>query len=102
MREAATSEDSGSGGVESQEEKVIMINDAARAIFEAKAARKICVELSEECAASLGGRNVALLNRSLYGARGAAMTWQEEAAKEMHRWGFSRGQYNPCLYKHTE
>ena len=43
-----------------------MINDVARAIFEAKAIRKICVELPEECAESLGGRNVALLSRSLW------------------------------------
>ena len=53
-----------------------MINDVARAFFEAKAIRKICVELPEECAESLGGRNVALLNRSLYGTRDAAMNWQ--------------------------
>ena len=69
MHEAATVEDNGRGGVGSQEEKVIMINDVARAFFEAKATRKICVELPEECAESLGGRNVALLNRSLYGTR---------------------------------
>ena len=50
-----------------------MINDVARAFFEAKAIRKICVELPEQCAESLGGRNVALLNRSLYGTRDAAM-----------------------------
>jgi len=30
------------------------------------------------------------------------MNWQEEVAKEMHRWGFRRGQYNPCLYSHAE
>ena len=45
---------------------------------------------------------MALLNRSLYGTRDAAMNWQEEVANEMHRWGFSRGQYNPCLYSHAE
>ena len=98
VHEAATVEESGIGGVGSQEEKVIMINDVARAFFEAKAIRKICVELPEECAESLGGRNVALLNRSLYGTRDAAMNWQEEVAKEMRQWGFNRGQYNPCLY----
>ena len=66
VHEAATVEDSGSHGVGSQEEKVIMIKDVVRTFFEAKATRKICVELPEECAESLGGRNVALLNRSLY------------------------------------
>ena len=85
VHEAATVEESGTGGVGSQEEKVIMIVDVARAFFEAKAIRKICVELPEECAESLGGRNVALLNRSLYGTRDAAMNWQEEVAKEMRQ-----------------
>ena len=84
VHEAATVDDSGSSEVGAPEEKVIIINDVARAFFEAKATRKICVELPEECAESLGGRNVALLNRSLYGTRGAAMNWQQEVAKEMH------------------
>ena len=26
------------------------------------------------------------------------MKWQEEIAREMARWGFKRGKYNPCLY----
>ena len=52
-REAATLDDSGSSEVGASEEKVIMINDVARASFEAKATRKICVELPEECAEAL-------------------------------------------------
>ena len=67
--EAATVDDSGSREAGALEEKVIMMNDVARACFEAKATRKICVELPEECAESLGGRNVAWLNRGLYGTR---------------------------------
>ena len=39
---------------------------------------------------------------SLYGTRDAAMNWQEEVAKEMRKWGFTRGQYNPCLYYHRQ
>ena len=101
VHEAATLEECGTGGVWSQEEKVTMINDFAGAFFEAKAIRKICVELPEERAEFLGGRNVALLNRSLNGTRDAAMNWQEEVAKEMYQWGFSRGHYNPCLYIYT-
>ena len=69
--EAATVEGSGIVGDGSQEEKVIMINDVARAFFEAKAIRKICVELPDECAESRGGRNVGLLKQSLYGTRDA-------------------------------
>ena len=78
-----------------------MINDVASAFFEAKAIRKICVELPEECAESLGGRNVALLNRSLYGTRDAAMNWQEEVAKEMRQWGFSRGLQHMSIYTYN-
>ena len=37
---------------------------------------------------------------SLYGTRDAAMNWQEEVAREMTRWGFRRGEYNPCPYHH--
>ena len=95
-------EGSGIVGDGSQEEKVIMINDVARAFFEAKAIRKIWVELPVECAESRGGRNVGLVRQSLYGTRDAAMNWQEEVAKEMGKWGFRRGQYNPCLYSHDE
>ena len=73
VHEAATVEGSGIVGDGSQEEKVIIINDVARAFFEAKAIRKICVELPDECAESCGGRNVGLLKQSLYGTRDAAM-----------------------------
>ena len=62
--EAATLDEHGSSEAGGSEEKVIMINDVARAFFEAKATRKICTE--QECAEALGGRNVALLNMSLY------------------------------------
>ena len=43
---------------------------------------------------------VSHLAMSLYGTRDAAMNWQEEVAKEMAKWGFKRGRYNPCLYWH--
>ena len=102
VNEAATVEGSGIVGDGSQDEKVILINDVARAFFEAKAIRKICVELPDKCAESRGGRNVGLLKQSLYGTRDAAMNWQEEVAKEMGKWGFRRGTYNPCLYAHDE
>ena len=37
---------------------------------------------------------------SLYGTRDAAMNWQEDVAREMIKWGFTRGRYSPCLYWH--
>ena len=97
VHEAATVE-----GEEEEQEKVIIVNDVARAFFEAKAIRKLCVELPSERAESCGGYNVGLLRQSLYGTRDAAMDWQEEVAREMKNLGFDRGQYNPCLYTSTE
>ena len=85
---------------EEEQEKVIMVNDVARAFFEATAIRKLCVELPAEFAECCGGHNVGLLRQSLYGTRDAAMNWQEEVARETRGWGFSRGQYNPCLHTH--
>ena len=49
VHEAATVE-----GEEEEQEKVIMVNEVARAFFEAKAIRKLCVELPSECAESCG------------------------------------------------
>ena len=82
--------------------KVIMINDVARAFFEAEATRPICVELPDECLTENERQQdtVGLLKMSLYGTRDAALNWQKEVAKEMKAWGFQRGAYNPCLYWH--
>ncbi len=84
------------------EEKVITINDVARAFFEAKATKKVCIELPDEdkTAEDVRKDNVGLLQMSLYGTRDAATNWQEEVAKDMLSWGFARGRYNPCLYYH--
>jgi hypothetical protein len=81
-----------------------MINGVARAFFEAKATRKVCIELPIEDRTQDDVNNdmVALLEMSLYGTRDAAMNWQEEVAKEMIKWGFTRGAYNPCVYHHRE
>ena len=79
-----------------------MINDVARAFFEAMATRPVCVELPEECEERDEGKNVGKLKMSLYGTRDAAMNWQEEVARQMKKWGFKRGKYNPCLYFHEE
>ena len=81
-----------------------MINDVARAFFEAKAMRTVCVELPFESLTEEDRKQdmVGLLKMSLYGTRDAATNWQNEVAKEMHKWGFKRGKYNPCLYWHKE
>ena len=79
--------------------KVLMINDVARAFFEAPDIRNICTEIPKEDLSDADKRHdkVRHLRMSLYGTRDAAMNWQEEVAKEMRRPGFSRGRYNPCL-----
>ena len=63
--------------------KVIMINDVARAFFEAPAVRNVCVELPKEDKSEADVRHdkVGHLRMSLYGTRDAAMNWQEEVAR---------------------
>ena len=80
--------------------KIIMVNDVARAFFEAPAVRNVCVELPDEdkSAEDVRKDQVGHLRMSLYGTRDAAMNWQEEVAREMIKLGFQRGEYNPCLY----
>ena len=82
--------------------KVLMINDVSRAFFEAPATRDICVELPKEDRTEPDVRHdkVGHLRMSLYGTRDASYNWQEEVAREMRKWGFRRGKYNPCLYFH--
>ena len=96
VSEAATRDEDDS------DEKIIMINDISRASFEAKATRSLCVELPEEDRTAEDRRfdRVGLLVMSLYGTRDAANNWQEEVARAMGRWGFTRTRYNPCLYMH--
>ena len=93
IHEAATIRDSDDTHL-----KAIMFNDVARAFFEAPAVRQVCVELPDEDRNSSDRSldKVGHLQMSLYGTRDAAMNWQEEVAKEMIRWGFRRGKYNPC------
>ena len=84
--------------------KVLMINDASRAFFEAPATRNICVEIPAEDKTDMDVRHdrVGHLRMSLYGTRDASTNWQEEVAREMNKRGFKRGRYNPCLYFHKE
>ena len=79
--------------------KVLMVNDVARAFFEAPATRNICVGIPKEDTTEADARHdkAGHQRMSLYGTRDAAMNWQEEVAKEMRRLGFRRGRYNPCL-----
>lgn len=95
LSDAATITDGGR-----HEPKVIMINDVARAFFEAPARRPVCVEILREAGAD--GTKVGKLRMSLYGARDAAANVQEEVKKFMIGCGFARATYNPSLYWHKD
>ena len=84
------------------EEKVVMLNDVARAFFEAPMRRKLCIELPEEDLEEGETREntVGLLLMSLYGTRDAATNFQNEVKKFMTQTGFAQGLYNPCVYYH--
>ena len=73
--------------------RAIMINDVARAFFEARARRKVCIELPAEDRnpQDMGKDLVGLLNMSLYGTRDAAKNWQEEVAATTKSWVFTQG-----------
>ena len=66
--------------VKGKDEKVMMIADVSRAFFEADAKRKIAVKLPEEALepGEDGKSVVGILRKSLYGARGAAINFQNE------------------------
>lgn len=88
------------------EEKVVMINDVARAFFEAPVRRTVCVELPAEAkgprGSALGSEvdAVGLLQMSLYGTRDAAANFQEEVRKTMVSMGFAQSRYSPSVYWH--
>ena len=67
------------------ERKVLMINDVARALFEAPMTRYFCVELPAEARTGKDDQedNVALLQMSLYGTRDVAATFQLEGKRLM-------------------
>ena len=85
-----------------ENDNVIMINDVARAFFEAPAHREICVELPMEVRTEEDERddNVGILEKSLYGTRDAAQNFQKEVRKLMKSIGFNAGGYNACTYYH--
>ena len=81
-------------------DKVVMLNDVARAFFEAPMKRLVCVELPREaCVEDAPGEdNVGLLQLTLYGTRDAAANFQEEVRLFMAREGFTQSRYSPQVY----
>ena len=76
-----------------------MVNDVARAFFEAPGGRVVCVELPPE-ARKPGLDEVGLLQKSLYGTRDASANFQAEVRKFMVNCGFTPSAYNPCVFFH--
>ena len=95
LSDAATTE-------KGQGEKVVMLNDVARAFFEAPMKRQVCVELPAEALSDgeTAAEIVGFLQLSLYGTRDAAANFQEEVRKFMQRAGFAQSRYSPQVYWH--
>ena len=94
ISQAATVAPTGSG-----ERRVIMINDVARAFFEAPATRAVCVRLPPEAAQAED--MVGVLQLSLYGTRDAAANFQNEVRRFMLGLGFSQSGYSPSIFHHA-
>lgn len=80
----------------------MMINNVARAFFEAPVQRQICIELLEEDLEGGEGAQdlVGMLEMSLYGTRDAAANFQAEVQRFMKGLGFKVGKYNACTFWH--
>ena len=87
-------------GREDWEDKVIMVNDVARAFFEAPMRRDICVELPAE--AGEGEDMVGHLIMSVYGTRDAAANFQEEVRSFMNKNKADQSKYSPGVFHNKE
>ena len=81
-----------------------MVNDVARAFFEADMKRDLCIELPWEALTEeeAGMDLVGYLVKSLYGTRDAAANFQGEVKKVMEAAKFTTGKYNVCTFHHKE
>ena len=78
-----------------------MINDIARAYFNAKLDRDLYVELPPEDREE-GQDLVGKLMLCLYGIQDAARCWQDLLAAHLKEVGFHRGTGHPCVFYHDE
>ena len=87
-------------GGEDWEGKVIMVNDVARAFFEAPMRRDLCFELPAE--ADEGEDIVGHLIMSLYGTRDASANFQEEVNSSMNKNKADQSKYSQSVYDNME
>ena len=78
-----------------------MINDVARAYFNARMDRLLYCELLEEDREA-GKDLVGRLDLCLYGIRDAARGWQECLANHLVHLGFRQGVSHTCVFMHEE
>ena len=78
-----------------------MINDIARAYFNAKIDRDLYVELPPEDRVE-GEDMVGKLELCLYGIQDAARCWQDLLAAHLSEVGFKRGVGHPCVFHHED
>ena len=86
----------------SNEEKAVMVNDVARAFFEAPNSRELAVELPVEDGGGTGSEMVGLLQKSLYGTRDAAANFLRGVKKFRREEGFVVGVYNVSTFYHRQ
>jgi hypothetical protein len=73
--------------------------DVSRAYFHAKARRKIYVELPPEDAAE---GMCGILEKSMYGTRDAAQSWENEYTDMLADAKFAQGKHSACVFFHAE
>ena len=81
-----------------QKGTLLLVIDARRAYFHAKARRRVYIELPEGDGGGPGSRQCGLLGKSLYGTRDAAQNWECELGGFLEEVGLRRGQASTCLY----
>ena len=82
----------------------MLISDVSRAFFEAPARRKVAVRLPQEALEAGETREtiVGILKQSLYGARDAAVNFQNEVRRLMAKIGYTQSKYNASVYFNAE
>ena len=79
----------------------VMVNDMARAYFNARIDRLLYCELPDEDKEP-GKDLIGKSELCLYGRRDAAKGWQECLASHLVEMGFKRGTAHSCLFWHAE
>ena len=76
--------------------------DISRAYFASLAKRFIVIEVPPEDRADPNVVEYAVLEKSMYGTRDAALNWEETYVQALLGLGFVRAKYNPCVFHHKD